>query len=289
MRNILLASAAAVLLASPAAARDGSAYLGLEGGVLFPRNLDHDVTASVQRAAPIFLPSGVDMNLKRGYDVDVIFGYDFGVVRAEAEVGLKRASVKNIDLALAPLNPAFVGVVDSSGNVRTTSVMGNLLLDLGGDDVTFYAGGGFGRAWVSMNNIDVGASGLTVDEKDNAWAWQLIAGLRTGVSDNVDLGLKYRYFQTANLSFTDVTGTAPAIQLDTDAKFRSHSLLASLIFNFGGREAAPPPPPPAPPPAPPPPPPATQTCPDGSVILATDACPVPPPPPPPPPPAPERG
>lgn len=52
---------------------------------------------------------------------------------------------------------------------------------------------------------------------------------------------------------------------------------------------APPPPPPAPPPPPPPPPPATQTCADGSVILATEACPVPPPPPPPPPPAPERG
>jgi len=48
-------------------------------------------------------------------------------------------------------------------------------------------------------------------------------------------------------------------------------------------EAAPPPPPP------PPPPPATQTCADGSVIMATEACPVPPPPPPPPPPAPERG
>ena len=46
------------------------------------------------------------------------------------------------------------------------------------------------------------------------------------------------------------------------------------------------PPPPPPPPAPPPP--ATQTCPDGSVILATETCPVPPPPPPPPP-APERG
>jgi outer membrane receptor protein involved in Fe transport len=44
-----------------------------------------------------------------------------------------------------------------------------------------------------------------------------------------------------------------------------------------------------PPPPPPPPPPATQTCSDGSVILATEACPVPPPPPPPPPPAPERG
>ena len=53
----------------------------------------------------------------------------------------------------------------------------------------------------------------------------------------------------------------------------------------------PPPPPPASSPPPPPPPeaPATQTCPDGSVILATDACPAPPPPPPPPAPEPERG
>jgi hypothetical protein len=51
------------------------------------------------------------------------------------------------------------------------------------------------------------------------------------------------------------------------------------------------PPPPAytPPPAPPPAPPATQTCPDGTVILATEPCPAPPPPPPPPAPAPERG
>ncbi|MGI8705135.1 MAG: TonB-dependent receptor [Sphingomicrobium sp.] len=42
---------------------------------------------------------------------------------------------------------------------------------------------------------------------------------------------------------------------------------------------------------PPPPPsaPETRACPDGSVILATETCPVPPPPPPPPPPAPERG
>ena len=77
---------------------------------------------------------------------------------------------------------------------------------------------------------------------------------------------------------------------------------ARLGFNIGTprtigltvRQAfAPPPPAPppyvAPPPPPPPPPPATQTCPDGSVILATDACPLPPPPPPPPPPEPERG
>jgi len=52
-----------------------------------------------------------------------------------------------------------------------------------------------------------------------------------------------------------------------------YQTVAGLSFRFGGggvrEEMAPPPPPPSPP---------TQTCADGSVILATDACPAPPPP-----------
>src|SRR6185295_7740534 len=63
---------------------------------------------------------------------------------------------------------------------------------------------------------------------------------------------------------------------------------AGVRFAFGGGPRPMPPLPPAPPlpppPPPPPAPPATQTCPDGSVILAAEACPAPPPPPPPPPP-----
>jgi len=62
--------------------------------------------------------------------------------------------------------------------------------------------------------------------------------------------------------------------------------LVGLGYLFGASAPVAPPPPPPPPP---PPAPATQTCPDGSVILATDACPAPPPPPPPPPAPVERG
>jgi iron complex outermembrane receptor protein len=65
--------------------------------------------------------------------------------------------------------------------------------------------------------------------------------------------------------------------------------LAGFTYKFGATPPPPPPLPPAPPPPPPPAAPATQTCADGSVILATDSCPLPPPPPPPPAPAPERG
>jgi len=68
--------------------------------------------------------------------------------------------------------------------------------------------------------------------------------------------------------------------------YSKHQVVLVGGIRFRRVEAPPPPPPPRPPP---PPPPATQTCPAGSVILATDACPAPPPPPPPPEPAPEPG
>ncbi|URD60071.1 TonB-dependent receptor [Sphingomonas sp. KRR8] len=71
------------------------------------------------------------------------------------------------------------------------------------------------------------------------------------------------------------------------AEPRTYGLTVRFKWQPGPRPAPVPVAEPAPPP--PPRPPATQTCPDGSVILATDACPAPPPPPPPPPPAPERG
>jgi outer membrane receptor protein involved in Fe transport len=91
----------------------------------------------------------------------------------------------------------------------------------------------------------------------------------------------------------------PASPFNPDNKFRATQLYGAFLGEprtFGmtirgkwaGGRAAPPeyvaPPAPPPPPASPP---AAQTCADGSVILATDVCPVPPPPPPPP--AGERG
>jgi iron complex outermembrane receptor protein len=67
--------------------------------------------------------------------------------------------------------------------------------------------------------------------------------------------------------------------------YLGRSVFINLTAEFGGKsKASPLPPPVVAPPAPPPPAaPATQTCPDGTVILATDACPAPPPPPAPPP------
>ena len=65
--------------------------------------------------------------------------------------------------------------------------------------------------------------------------------------------------------------------------------MISASYKFGAGAPPPPPPPPVAAPLPPPEAPATQTCSNGAVILATDACPAAPLPPPPPANSGERG
>jgi iron complex outermembrane receptor protein len=99
------------------------------------------------------------------------------------------------------------------------------------------------------------------------------------------------YAQGLNLTnepFVTTDGSGNSLRIIDYQRYGRRWMLGAS-YKFG---AAPPPPSPEPvvaPPPPPPPPPATQTCGDGSVILASDACPAPPPPPPPPAPEPERG
>lgn len=284
-KSVLLAAAMLALAPSTALARDGLPYVGIEGGAFKPDKLKLDY-----RLGGLSVQNGVNFEHKTGFDVDLVAGYDLGIIRAEGELGWKRASITGV--AIAPAiqfnNTTPLAV---TGETRALSAMANLLLDFGKDDgLQVYGGGGVGVARLSLNNVITGANvqaGRGISGDDRSLAVQLIAGMRLPISYNIDLGLKYRYFRT-QLDLQD--DTTPTAVENLEGRFRSHSVLASLIFNIGAQPAPPSPPPPVAEPAPPPPPPpATQTCPDGSVILATDACPVPPPPPPPPPAAPERG
>lgn len=282
--KLALAGATALIaLSSAAQARDGAPYIGLEVGVIKPEKTKLDY-----RLNTLNVDNGLIIEHRSGIDTDFLAGYDFGLIRAEGELGYKRANAS--DLSVSPAILPTTGRPAISGRTTVISAMGNALLDVGvNDGLQLYAGGGAGIARFSHKSDITGPgvpAGTDLRGKDHSFAWQVIAGMRVPVSAAVDLGLKYRYFRS-KLSFSDDTSNLTTENVS--GRFKSHSLLASVLVNFG---AAPAPLPPAPEPViapPPPPPPATQTCPDGSVILATDSCPVPPPPPPPPPPAPERG
>jgi opacity protein-like surface antigen len=279
MRKYLLVATAAAALATPAFAAADGPYVGIEGGATFPNSTDLDVILNNTTT----YDNAYNVKYKTGYDVDAIIGYKLGLFRLEGEAGYKRAKIKSLgvstplitDVGTAAGVTATANDFSVGNHIGIKSLMANALLDGDfGGGFGGYAGGGAGRAWANL-----------AGDSDNAWAFQGIAGLRYALSPNVDAGLKYRYFHTGKLGFNDAF-TLNAVPFTTSAKgnYDSHSVLASLVYNFNSRAEAPviPAAAPAPPPPPPPEAPATQTCPDGSVILATSVCPAPPPPPPPP-------
>ena len=292
MRKYLLASAIALGFATPAAATiDGSPYVGLEGGILFPRsqNVQGEVIFNGTGQTNFTRTDVANYRYKKGLDLDFIGGYDLGMFRIEGELGYKHAKPRRFDPGTFIVSTINTGAgttittsdIDFRNSASVYSAMLNGLLDFGGNGSWGgYAGGGIGYARVHQ-----------FGDSQGKLAWQLIAGAYAPVSPNVDIGLKYRYFNAKGsngqrtFAFTAVPGTCGTAACASgtavffnDSRFKSHSLLASVVYSFGAT-AAPPPPPPPPPPAPEAP--ATQTCPDGSVILATSTCPVPPPPPPP--------
>src|SRR6478672_7992094 len=212
MRKYLLAAVAAAAIASPAAARDNSGYVGIEGGVMMPRDMNLDATVVYGgNLGTISYNKGISVDYKMGYDVDLIGGYDFGMFRLEGELGYKHAKIDSVALdssLLGNLSTATGQVTPlsntnyqaESGHISVLSGMVNALLDFGDDNWGGYAGGGIGYA-----------SAHQFGDSDSSWVWQAIAGVRMAISPNIDAGLKYRYFSTGqNLHFNDafVVGAA---------------------------------------------------------------------------------
>ena len=228
MRKLALAAAlATTALATPAMARDDSWYIGVDAGVLLVE--DQNMTFS---AVPPGGRAGPSIDYHKGYDVDANIGYDFGGFRLEAEAAYKRAKI-DLD-KMGPEGVRFGGATSA------LSFMLNGLLDFGPDDgLQGFVGGGVG---VSRAKV---ASDI-VNDSDTGFAWQALAGVRYPVTNNVDVSLKYRFFNQDDIelipAYQSVYGQAGST---ASTKLRTHSLLLGLTYNFGAPvEAAPPPPPP---------------------------------------------
>ncbi len=158
-RYLLAAASVAALVASPAAARDHSAYFGIEVGPMWAKD-SHVVDDFGDGSADFFT-----VDHKMGVDGDLIAGYDFGIVRAELEGGYKWAKHdKYCDSS---------DCIGADGHSRVYSIMGNAMVDLGKNEaVNFYAGGGVGMAWVRERfSIDGDSDAFHI--KDSGLAWQM--------------------------------------------------------------------------------------------------------------------
>ncbi|HKH28607.1 MAG TPA: hypothetical protein VKA61_09765, partial [Sphingomicrobium sp.] len=174
MRRYLLAAVAVAAIATPAGARVGSFYTGLEAGVVFPRDSDADVdvfysTLNVPGGVPntpIFVNQSfhdaISLDAKTGYEIGIFGGYDFGMFRVEGEIDWKHANLDDVKIdsnLLAALNAidSTAPFINSDFNideaVGTLSFMLNGLLDFGDEDGLSFQGG-VGVGWAKTKLID---------------------------------------------------------------------------------------------------------------------------------------
>jgi OOP family OmpA-OmpF porin len=266
MRKLVIGMAmASTAIASPALARDGAWYVELDGGPMIVEDIDFDLPGA---------NNAVVVDHQTGYDFGGLVGYDFGWLRLEAEGSYRAADIGQIQVGTAgipagpvinPLSLVTGRTLNSGGDASVLSFMVNALADFGPDDgLQGFVGGGAGVARTKYNGLTVQTSGPGfLDDSDSGFAWQVLAGVRAPLTDSIDVGLKYRFFNADGLDFVDNAGR------DINGGWRSHSLLGTVAFNFGMAPAP------------------MQTCWDGTQLPMDATCParpVPPPPPPPPPP-----
>jgi len=240
MRKLVIGMAlASTALATPALARDKSWYVEVDGGAMIVEDLNFKVGTTANAAK---------QDHDYGYDFGGIVGYDFGAFRMEAEVGYREADPKNLTTSVnIPTVAASVAANNSglgsysyvAGDSNALSFMLNGLLDFGPDDgLQGFVGGGVGVARVNVHNSINSKGPGWLNGSDTGFAWQALAGVRAPISSHWDAGLKYRYFNESNVGVVDTVGRA------VSTNFRSHSLLGTLTYNFGGEAPPPPPPPP---------------------------------------------
>jgi outer membrane protein OmpA-like peptidoglycan-associated protein len=224
MRKLAIAVAlSSTLLATPAFARDGAWYVGGEFGAMIVEDTEVDIGA-VDRAIVV----GHDY----GYDGGLFVGYDLGSFRIEAEAAYKKANLEEYQTAIRlpgeganfPTQRNFAG-----GSSSALSFMVNGMLDFGDDDgISGFIGAGVGMARVKATNQRVFANSAPfLDDSDSKLAWQVFAGVRQAISDNIDVTVKYRFFNVDKVHMVAFNGA------ETSQRWRSHSLLGGITFNFG--------------------------------------------------------
>jgi len=206
-------------------------FIGIMGGVNFSD--DQDI-------------SGVGAGINRNVDTDTgwaalpSIGYRYGNgVRTEFELGYRKNDIDSVS-----------GAANGSGDISAKSAMLNLLYDVDtGSRVMPYIGGGIGYAQVDYDVRPVGVGVNGVNDDDNVFAYQGIAGLSYWVNEAVEVAAEYRYFATQDPDFRTSAG------VPVEGEYDSHAALIGLRWNFGAPKApVVEPVAAAPEPAPPPPP-----------------------------------
>ncbi|MGB7404307.1 MAG: outer membrane beta-barrel protein, partial [Pacificimonas sp.] len=194
---------ATTAVATSALARDGSPYVGVEGGFFRAGDAKFEDPDSERDA--------VRVQHSTGFEAGGVIGYDFGMFRVELEGSYKQADATGVELDDlgfdtpggidlgddTRLAPGFFNdgrFTNADGETEIITGMANLLFDLGGEDgIGVSIGGGAGVARFSAEDYALEEDGFAFAGGDaTEFAYQGIAQLRVPVAPSLDLGVKYR-------------------------------------------------------------------------------------------------
>jgi len=234
LTRVLLSSAAVLVMAGAAHAADlvvdvpvSSApvavagtgwYLSVFGGGQWANSIEGD-----------------DGNASNGqfFDYDSDAGWLIGAavgthftdnLRGEIEVSTGSVDLTSVTVTggLVPGDNFTAPITDGTGT--TTYLLANLWFDLDtGSGFTPYIGGGLGAGYITVDGTIPTVA--TIDLSGWGWAYQVGAGVKFDVADNIALDLGYRFKSIVD---ADLTGGGN----DAVANVSSHVLQAGLTFGF---------------------------------------------------------
>ena len=180
-------------------------YLSIGAGINIANNVETTVTD------PTFGSNTGDLELDPGFRASIAGGFHFSPMLAvELETGF------------------LYNEVDGSDDVALSHVpiLANLIFrfDTGGSPWVPFIGGGAGGV---LSILDFDNDELDEEETDTdfVFAWQALAGLHYQFSDNMSVGVTYKYLGVNSPEF-DIQGTG--VEMDV---VHNHAILGS--FNWG--------------------------------------------------------
>ncbi|MGE5953348.1 MAG: outer membrane protein, partial [Qipengyuania vulgaris] len=206
-------------ISMPAMARDNQTYAEIGFGPALAEDFD----ISLANPDETDLAS---LDEDYGFDGQLLLGHDFGTFRVEIE-----GSYREFDHDTLTLADNGRMIEGPQGSSSALSIMGNALVDFGPDDgLQGFIGAGAGPARIK-HDISLG-NNQVFEGSDWEFAWQLLAGVRAPLTDTMDVGLRYRFFNAPDYNLTADEGSSLVPAINTD--WSSHSILGTLTMNFGG-------------------------------------------------------
>jgi opacity protein-like surface antigen len=186
--------------------QDSGFYIGASGGLNFLGDSSLDSGVSL------------DVNYGSGYTFGGVLGYDFGMLRLDAEVAYRDNDIEVIGISAEGSTSALSYMINGYFDIPTHLA------------VKPYLGGGIGFATVSVNDANIPGippfPAPVADDSDSVLAYQLSAGVGLEISRTTTLTLGYRYFATEDLEMLD----ASAVAFTTE--YQSHEINIGIRFLF---------------------------------------------------------